>query len=105
MTLISAASWLRIENFPLEFQDLAPGKCRLTASNTVELTPAQPCAVDPNDPVHCVVNPRETNERVVTLHVYFRPFDTCVVYSPEQRTCGDIRLHYNTVFGKPVANT
>lgn len=93
---------LQVENFHLEFQDLATGKCRLIASNTVELTPAYPCAVDPNDPVHRVVNPREANERAVTLHVYSRPFDTCVVYSPEQGTCGDIRLHYNTVFGKPV---
>lgn len=93
---------LRVENFHLEFQDLAAGKCRLTASNTVEMTPAHPCAVDPKDPVHRVINPGEANQRAVSLHVYSRPFDTCVVYSPEQGTCGDIRLHYNTVFGKPV---
>jgi hypothetical protein len=61
-----------------------------------------PCAVDPQEPVHRVVNPREANQRAVSLHVYSRPFDTCVVYSPEQGTCGDIRLHYNTVFGKPA---
>ena len=95
---------IHVENFHLEFQDLATGKSCLTASNTVELSPAHPCAVDPNDPVHRVVNPREANERAVTLQVYSRPFDTCVVYSPEQETCGDMRLHYNTVFGKPVAS-
>jgi hypothetical protein len=77
----------------------------LTASNTVELTAANPCAVDPREPVHRVVNPWEANQRAVSLHVYSRPFDTCVVYSPEQGTCGDIRLHYNTVFGKPVASS
>jgi cysteine dioxygenase len=93
---------LLVENFHLEFQDIRAGKCRLTASNTVELTAAHPCAVDPRDPVHRVVNPREANQRAVTLHVYSRPFDTCVVYSPEQGTCGDIELHYNTVFGKSV---
>ena len=37
--------------------------------------------------------------------LYSRPFDTCVVYSPELGTCGDIRLHYNTAFGKPVASS
>jgi len=93
---------LLVENFHVEFQDIEAGKCRLLASNTVELTAANPCAVDPREPVHRVVNPREANQRAVTLHVYSRPFDTCVVYSPEQGTCGDIRLHYNTVFGKPV---
>jgi cysteine dioxygenase len=96
---------LLVENFHVEFQDIEAGKCRLLASNTVELTAANPCAVDPREPVHRVVNPREANQRAVTLHVYSRPFDTCVVYSPEQGTCGNIRLHYNTVFGKPVPRT
>ncbi|MGA3194609.1 MAG: cysteine dioxygenase family protein [Terriglobales bacterium] len=96
---------LLVENFHLEFQDIDAGKCRLTASNTVELNAAHPCAVDPQDPVHRVINPRESNQRAVTLHVYSRPFDTCVVYSPEQGTCGDIQLHYNTVFGKPVSSS
>jgi cysteine dioxygenase len=93
---------LLVENFHVRFQDLETGTCRLQASNTVELTAANPCAVDPREPVHRVVNPRDVNQRAVSLHVYSRPFDTCVVYSPEQGTCGDIRLHYNTVFGKPV---
>ena len=96
---------LKVENFHVEFQDLEAGNCRLRASNTVELTITNPCAVDPREPVHRVVNPRAGNQRAVTLHVYSRPFDSCVVYSPEQGTCGDIRLRYNTAFGKPVAST
>src|SRR6202451_3998521 len=93
---------LLVENFHVGFEDSEAGKCQMTASNTVELTAANPCAVDPREPVHRVVNPRTANQRAVTLHVYSRPFDSCVVYSPEQGTCGDIRLHYNTVFGKPA---
>ena len=93
---------LQVENFRVEFQDAEAGKCRLVASNTVELSITNPCAVDPKEPVHRVINPREANQRAVTLHVYSRPFDTCMVYSPELGTCGDIRLHYNTAFGKAV---
>ncbi len=96
---------LLVENFHVDFEDSKAGKCRLKASNSVELTAANPCAVDPRHPVHRVVNPREAQLRAVSLHVYSRPFDTCVVYSPEQGTCGDIRLHYNTVFGKPAPST
>jgi cysteine dioxygenase len=96
---------LLVENFHVGFENIETGKCHLLASNTVELTAANPCAVDPREPVHRVVNPRAANQRAVTLHVYSRPFDTCVVYSPEQGTCGDIRLHYNTAFGKPVTRT
>jgi cysteine dioxygenase len=91
---------LLVENFHVGFQDIGAGKCQLLASNTVELTAANPCAVDPREPVHRVVNPREANQRAVSLHVYSRPFDTCVVYSPEQGTCGEIELYYNTAFGR-----
>ena len=48
------------------------------------MNPSHPCAVDPLEPVHRVLNPREFNQRAVSLHVYSRPFDTCVVYSPSR---------------------
>lgn len=91
---------LQVENFHLVHQDLENGRCRLEPSNTVEMNISQPCAVDPKDPVHRVVNPRDFNQRAVSLHVYSRPFDSCVVYSPEQGTCGEIKLHFNTEYGK-----
>jgi cysteine dioxygenase len=91
---------LQVENFHLVHQDLQGGQCKLEPLNTIEMNISQPCAVDPTDPVHRVINPREFNHRAVSLHVYSRPFDTCVVYSPEQGTCGEIQLHFNTMFGK-----
>ena len=93
---------LRVENYRTISQDLTAGTCELETADTVEMNPRQPCAVDPLEPVHRVYNPREFNQRAVSLHVYSRPFDTCVVYSQEQRTCGVIKLHYQTEFGKPV---
>jgi cysteine dioxygenase len=92
---------LMVENFHLVEQDVKQGCCRLELLNTVEMNITHPCAVDPADPVHRVLNPRQFNQRAVSLHVYSRPFDTCVVYSPEQGTCGEIRLHFNTEYGKP----
>ena len=93
---------LTVENFHLVSQDVDHGQCQLTPTDTVEMNPANPCAVDPADPVHRVVNPKHFGERAVSLHIYSRPFDTCVVYSPEQGTCGVIKLHYTTMFGKPA---
>ncbi|HTW59926.1 MAG TPA: cysteine dioxygenase family protein [Terriglobales bacterium] len=92
---------LLVENFHLVNQDLQSGHCRLEPLNTVEMNISQPCAVDPADPVHRVLNPRDFGARAVSLHVYSRPFDRCVVYSPEQGTCGEIHLHFNTEYGKP----
>ena len=93
---------LQVENFHLVQQDLQAGCCQLERAETVEMNIAHPCAVDPADPVHRVLNPSEFNQRAVSLHVYSRPFDTCVVYSPEQGTCGEIQLHFNTAFGEAV---
>jgi len=91
---------LLVENYDVVSQDLEKGICKLKTADTLEMNPAHPCAVDPREPVHRVINPREFGQRAVSLHVYSRPFDSCVVYSPEQGTCGEIQLHYTTEFGK-----
>src|SRR5205809_4777778 len=49
---------LMVENFHLGSQDLEQGKCQLRPSDAVEMNPANPCAVNPADPVHRVVNPK-----------------------------------------------
>jgi cysteine dioxygenase len=96
---------LLVQNYRVLSQDLAAGACELTPSDRVEMNPADPCAVDPAEPVHKVYNPPDFGERAVSLHVYSRPFDSCVVYSPEQHKCGEIKLHYNTEYGKAVASS
>ena len=93
---------LLVENYRVISEELQKGCCQLAPAETLEMNPARPCAVDPLQPVHRVYNPREFNQRAVSLHVYSRPFDSCVVYSPEQGTCGEIKLHYNTEYGKPA---
>ena len=94
---------LQLENFRVVREDLSAGSCELEPADILEMNIAQPCAVDPREPVHRVVNPRQFGERAVSLHVYSRPFDSCVVYSAEQGTCGEVQLHYQTAYGKSVA--
>lgn len=93
---------LMVQNYRVISKDLAAHRCHIEQTNKVEMNVAEPCAVDPAEPVHCVYNPREWNQRAVSLHVYSRPFDSCEVYSLEQGTCGDIKLYYNTVKGVAV---
>jgi len=94
---------LLVQNYRVVSQSLEEGTCQVEPAETVEMNPTQPCAVNPLEPVHRVFNPREFNQRAVSLHVYSRPFDTCVVYSPDQGTCGEIKLHYTTEYGKKVS--
>ena len=93
---------LLVQNYRTVSEDLSIGKCKLEPTTTVEMNPTHPCRVDPQEPVHRVLNPREVNQRAVSLHIYSRPIDSCVVYSPELGTCGQIKLHYTTEYGKPV---
>jgi len=91
---------LMVQNYRTLFQDLKAGKCRLAPTEALEMNASTSCAVDPAEPVHKVFNPREFNQRAVSLHIYSRPFYTCVVYSEEQGTCGEIKLSYTTEYGK-----
>ena len=93
---------LAVQNFRLLSEDLAAHRCNIIPTNVVEINPTNPVAVDPLNPVHDVRNPREWGERAVSLHIYSRPFDSCIVYSVEQGSCGQIALNYTSMYGKLV---
>lgn len=93
---------LSVCNYRVLDEDLASHRCNIVPTDVVEINASNPVAVDPANPVHDVRNPREFGERAVSLHVYSRPFDSCIVYSVDQHSCGEIGLHYNSMYGKPV---
>jgi len=96
---------LLVQNYKVLRQDLNAGTCDIIPTDIVEMNPASPAAVDPKEPVHKVYNPAEFHERAVSLHVYSRPYDSCVVYSDEQHKCGEIQLSYTSEYGrKPVTS-
>ncbi len=90
---------LLVQNYRVLQEDMDAGSCDLEPSNIVEISSNSPTAVDPLQPVHKVYNPAEFGERAVSLHVYSRPFDRCLVYSQEQHKCGEIHLSYTSEFG------
>jgi len=96
---------LLVQNYKVLRQDLNGGTCDIVPTDIVEMNPTSPAAVDPNEPVHKVYNPAEFGERAVSLHVYSRPYDSCVVYSDEQHKCGEIKLSYTSEYGKKAALT
>ena len=93
---------LTVQNYSVLEEDLANHRCAIVPTDVVEINSTNPVAVDPLNPVHDVRNPREFGERAVSLHLYSRPFDSCIVYSVEQHTCGEIGLRYHSMYGKLV---
>ena len=98
--MAAAMGRLSVHNYRVLEQDLASQHCHIEESEVLEISAGRPVAVDPLNPVHDVRNPREFGQRAVSLHLYSRPFDSCVVYSVEQRSCGEIPLHYTSMYGK-----
>jgi cysteine dioxygenase len=90
---------LLVQNYRLIRQDLKAGIADLEPTDLLEMNSGNPCAVDPENPVHKVYNPAEFGQRAVSIHIYSRPYDSCVVYSDEQHKCGEIKLSYTSEYG------
>lgn len=75
---------------------------RLREADKDVMQAERPAHVAPESPIHAVLNPAEHGERAVSLHVYSRPYDRCLVYSLESATCREVPLFFDTVFGEPV---
>jgi cysteine dioxygenase len=96
---------LVVQNYRVISENVEEHRCEIVPTDSVEMNALRPLGVNPKHPVHSVRNPREYNERAVSLHIYSRPFDSCVVYSDEQGTCGEIALHFTTKYGEAVARS
>ena len=91
---------LRVQNFRMEDRNPAVGTCRLVPTDTFDMDPGHPAAVNPLEPVHQVLNLAEFGKRAVSIHVYSKPFDSCEIYSLERGTYCDVPLHYTSEYGQ-----
>lgn len=91
---------LRVQNFRVVKQDDRIGHCELEPTDIYEINKTLPTRVDPAEPVHRVMNVPEFHQRAVSLHIYSKPFDRCLVYSMAENQCREIRLHYTSEYGK-----
>lgn len=90
---------VQVQNFRLVRKDATTGFCELEPSTHFVIEADSPQEVDPEEPIHQVVNPHSFGSRAVTLHVYSRPFDTCEVYDLKARHYQDVQLVNTTEFG------
>ncbi|HLK05158.1 MAG TPA: cysteine dioxygenase family protein [Candidatus Acidoferrum sp.] len=94
---------LKVQNFRVEDRHAVAdheGTCKLVPTDIYEMNAANPCYVNPLEPVHQVLNLAEYKQRAVSIHIYSKPFDSCEVYQLEKGTYGDVPLHYTSEYGK-----
>lgn len=94
---------LHVQNFHLVKHDPKERFAELRPTDEYELGPESPLAVEPGEPIHDVKNLPEYGQRAVSLHIYSRPFDSCLVYDFEKKSYEEKRLIYTTVKGKRSA--
>jgi cysteine dioxygenase len=78
---------------PVELEEVS----RIAISSVGAVT-----TTDPDDTIHEIGNLEAFQEPAVSIHVYSRPIDSCVVFDPEQRTCRRVTLSYHSRHGKVV---
>lgn len=93
---------LVVQNYSVIRQDESMGFCELEEADEVLVDSRQPSFVDPAIPVHAVANPVEFDQRAASLHVYSRPYDRCMIYVPERKSCAEVQLYFDTEYGKKV---
>jgi cysteine dioxygenase len=92
---------LRVQNYRVAERDERRAYARVEPTDWFDIHRLAPAAeVDPEEPVHKVSNLPEFNQRAVSLHIYSRPFSTCVVYSPTKNDYRQQPLTYHSEYGK-----
>ena len=91
---------LRVQNFRVIKQDDRIGYCELEPTDIYEVNSTLPTRVNPDEPIHRVMNVPEFHQRAVSLHIYSRRFDRCLVYSMAENQCKEVRLRYTSKYGK-----
>lgn len=94
---------LRVQNFRVTAQNEKAWFCSLEPTNAFDIHQQMPAEVDPEEPVHQVLNLPEFNQRAVSLHIYSKPFDRCLVYCRDTSEYREIPLHYSSEYGKLCA--
>ena len=94
---------LAVQNYEVVRLDEAHGYCELREAGRVLMDPAHPTHVDPDMPVHAVLNPAEYGQRAASLHIYSRPYDRCLVYDMQKRSYCEVPLFYDSEYGQRLA--
>ncbi len=92
---------LRIKNFKTLELDEKRNYCRIEEAENYDICQNVSAKVEMDEPVHQVLN--VTEKRAVSLHIYSKPFDKCLVYSIPQNSFTEVQLCYTSMFGKLCA--
>ncbi|HRH41426.1 MAG TPA: cysteine dioxygenase family protein [Pyrinomonadaceae bacterium] len=91
---------LRGQNFAVENIDEAKNFCKLKETDVFDLSDCLAAKVELEEPIHQILNLPEFNERAVSVHIYSKPFDSCLTYCRDTDSFKEVNLCYTSVRGE-----
>lgn len=90
---------LQVVNYAVKEGNERGGHCVIEPTTDFWLTPDGAGAVDPEEPIHSVGNPRVEGvepQRAISVHIYSHPYDRCMIYKPEAQQALEVGLCYDS---------
>lgn len=91
---------LRGQNFRAVEIDEAKGFCKLEETDRFDLSDCLAAKVELEEPIHQILNLPEFESRAVSIHIYSKPFNSCLSYCRETDTFKTVPLYYTSIKGK-----
>ncbi len=91
---------LRGQNFAVAEIDESRGFCKLIETDSFELADCLAAKVELEEPIHQILNLPGYGERAVSLHVYSKPYASCLSYCRDTDTFKEVQLCYTSIDGK-----
>ena len=88
------------QNFRAAELDETKGFCRLEETDKFDLSDCLAAKVELEEPIHQILNLPEFDQRAVSLHIYSKPFESCLSYCRETDTFREVPLFYTSIRGK-----
>ncbi len=91
---------LRGQNFKALEIDEHTNYCKLEETDKFDLAECLAAKVELEQPIHQILNLPEFNEPAVSIHIYSKPFETCLAYCNKTDHFSEVKLNYTSIDGK-----
>ena len=95
---------LQGQNFRVVEQIDSQNYCKLERTDEFSLSDCLAATVELEQPIHQILNLPEYDEPAVSIHIYSKPFESCLSYCDETDRFSEVRLNYTSIDGKLCAD-
>lgn len=87
------------QNFRAVEIDEEKNYCKLEETDNFSLSDCLAAKVELEQPIHQILNLPEYEERAVSIHIYSKPYDSCLTYCRESNRFAEVKLSYASIDG------